>query len=173
MTEDKKAPREAGPKLSVHLSLNDEGNLVVRVYCLRDGVLHLIADFLNTSDDDLLTDCSFLQGLNINDEGIDRVVFGLALECHEWCLARGIPSESAEAHRLHALAVILKHRTDVLEVRLCPTGGAAKFGIVTGFSEAGYRLAAKTAKDWLVLPIDRYRDALRQVGFSFSDVPSA
>lgn len=86
--------------------------------------------------------------LQINDEAMGPIVLGLALECHEFALASGIPSQSVDDQLPLVFGVLDRHLRDILNIRNVPAVGTSCLsGLRIGFSDEGYRLTAKAAKD--------------------------
>lgn len=93
--------------------------------------------------------------LEINDEAMGLIVFGLARECHEFALSRGIASHSVEDQLPLVFSVLGSNMSDLLDVRDVVTGDATCLAALNiGFSDEGYRRLADTAKDRMAGAVD-------------------
>jgi hypothetical protein len=92
--------------------------------------------------------------LKFDDEAMGFIVRGLALEAHEFALARGVFSHSVD-HQLPLVFGILNGKlSHLLDLRDVPAGGASCLAAIRiGFSDEGYRLLADAAKDGAASPI--------------------
>lgn len=99
---------------------------------------------------------TWVSELEINDEAMRLVVFGLARECHEFALARGIPSHSVEDQLPLVLGVLDGRAGNLLDCSPVAASGASDIaGIRIGFSPVAYRRLAEAAKDRVAGAIDR------------------
>lgn len=86
--------------------------------------------------------------LQVNDKSVALIVRSLALEVHNFATSRGIPSHSVEDQLPLVFSVVDSHLSDLLDFRDIPAGDTTSLaGISIGFSDEGYRLAARAAKD--------------------------
>ncbi|WP_375553366.1 hypothetical protein [Roseovarius mucosus] len=93
--------------------------------------------------------------LQLNNEGFTALMLGIAGECHEFALSRGIPSHSVEDQLPLVFGVFDGDFRDLLDIREVPTRDASGLASVSiGFSPEGYRRAAEAAKNRVANPID-------------------
>lgn len=102
-----------------------------------------------------MMDDHWVSQLQINDEGFEALMLGIARECHEFALSRGIPSHSIEDQLPLVFGVFNGDFRDLLDIREVPAVGASCLASVTvRFSPEGYRRAAEAAKNRVANPID-------------------
>ncbi|MFA7647851.1 MAG: hypothetical protein WCY15_12855 [Phenylobacterium sp.] len=94
--------------------------------------------------------------LKFDNEAVGLIVLGLALEAHEFALARGIPSHSIDDKLPLVFGVLDGHLSHLLDVRDVPARDTSCLAALSiGFSDEGYRLLAAAAKDRVANAIDR------------------
>lgn len=82
------------------------------------------------------------------DEAVSLIVHSLALEAHEFALARGIPSQSVDSQLGLVERVLERYSGDLLYFVRVPAVGATCIGAArSGFSQECYRLMTQAAKD--------------------------
>lgn len=95
--------------------------------------------------------------LKFDNEAMGLIVLGLALEVHEFALARGIPSHSVDHQLPLVFGVLDGNLSHLLDARDVPALDASCLAALSiGFSDKGYRLLADAAKDRVANSI--YRD---------------
>ena len=86
--------------------------------------------------------------LEINDEAVALIINSLALECHDFALASGIPSGSVDLQLPGVLDVFSDLSHHLIDCRAVVTESAPCIANITlGLSNVGYRLMAQAAKD--------------------------
>ena len=86
--------------------------------------------------------------LKINDEAVALIINSLALECHDFALASGIPSGSVELQLPGVLDVFSDLSHHLIDCRAVVTGITPCIANITvGMSAEVYRLIALAAKD--------------------------
>ena len=86
--------------------------------------------------------------LQIDDESMRFIVFGLARETHDFALSCGIPSKSIDDHLPLVFCILNSQASDLLNVCYVPASNASDIaGIRITFSDEGYALVVNTAKD--------------------------
>ena len=95
--------------------------------------------------------------LEVNNESIGLLVLGIARECHDLALSRGIPSHSVEDQLPLVFSVFDSNLRDLLRFREIPAAGTPCLAaIAMTFSPEGYRRAASAAKDRMANSVDGY-----------------
>lgn len=98
--------------------------------------------------------------LQIDDEAMRRIVFGLARECYDFALARDIPSLSIEDQLPLVAGILDSYPRRLVDIRSVPATGATSFAALTiRFSDEGYRFLAQAAKDRMLDIVDGDRNA--------------
>ena len=93
--------------------------------------------------------------LALNDESVSLMIHSLALECHEFALASGILSHSVEDHLPLVFSVLDGNSGDLLDFVSVITPDAPCIASLTvRFSDEGYAMAARAAKDRMANAVD-------------------
>ena len=93
--------------------------------------------------------------LKINDESMNLIVRGLALEAHDFALSSGIPSHSVEHQLPLVFGVLDCYRSHLLDIQDVVAVNASSLpGLSIRFSDEGYRLLASAAKDRVASAVD-------------------
>lgn len=93
--------------------------------------------------------------LEFNDESVSLIVRRLALECHEFAVARDISGSSVEDHLSLVLDVLDGNLGGIMRFEDIPATGAGDIcGLAIRFSSEGYRRLADAAKDRMAGAVD-------------------
>lgn len=115
-----------------------------------------VPDFAPSVAKKLPADISEIQ---FNDESMLLIVFGIALECHDFALSRGISSHSVEDQLPLVFSVLDGHLSCLLNISdIATVGTTSVAGLTICFSNEGYRFLTDTAKNRVADSIDGDRD---------------
>jgi len=97
----------------------------------------------------------WVSDLKINDKAVSRIALGLAGECHNLALARGVTGGAVKDHLPLVFSVLDGRIGDLLLVSPVSTGCASELAAIRiGFCPLGYRRIAEAAKDRVADAID-------------------
>ena len=108
-----------------------------------------------------LTADAWVSDLEVNDESMRAIMFGIAVECQELPALRHIPSETVQLKLGVFFGEFDSRQYGIIEVSPVPAEHTADIlALRIGFSPAGYRRLAEAAKDWMARAADGDADAV-------------
>ena len=94
---------------------------------------------------------SWVSELDVNDEAMIRIAFGLARECHDFATKSGIPERAVEGYLGVCFNKLSRNLHDFVLISPVITDGASKLSLSISFNPAVYRRMAEAAKNSIVV----------------------
>ena len=115
---------------------------------------------------------SWVSELDVNDEAMSRIAFGLARECHDFAAKSGIPDRAVKGYLGVCFNELSRNLHDFVLISPVITDGASKLSLSISFSPAVDRRTAEAAKNSIVVrhreisqgssPVDQAAESIRE-----------